>query len=412
MNYKKIFIEPEKTYIHMERYVNDGSPSGFSKNTTSEKTKPTGNYESFPLSIIQFDESIKVVCVGSSKYDNLQNNCIFCHPDNLSQNIMLKNKKHWKEIGQVIVAPTASGRTVKCLEGEKYFIKLDYIGMLGRIPRNLDFQRVQSACEVTNIIKDAIMDGKMNHRFSLLLEDCGRVAYLPNGDGTYYEMGYVIRDSKPFCKEQDSESLFLVPMFSLFYEDKNSLNDKPLLIQFFENQTKDVHEYLFDDVIAPLINVYFDTLEHCGLCLEAHSQNMLVAIDKQCHIKYIVARDMESVDKDLPLREFLGLSNNQIKATKYKCLRKSDYNYQIKHSFMYDFKLGKYTLSPILDLFKKKYANFDEKIILNKIKELVNLRAKDLPKDYFPNVWYDYDDIVHNQKEKRPYRAHEDLRYR
>ncbi len=62
----------------------------------------------------------------------------------------------------------------------------------------------------------------------------------------------------------------------------------------------------------------------------------------------VALRDMESVDKDVPLLEALSLKDNYT-ITEYKFLTNEAYNYQIMHSFMYDFKLGNYLLGPLVD---------------------------------------------------------------
>ncbi len=405
-------IIKEKSYIYMERYINNGSPSGFSIHTTSKETQPKNGYETFPVKIIEFDETIEVKEIGETHCYSLPPRCVFCHPDNIKQPIFQDNREHWREIGYISVSPTASGRTVKCVGEHQFFIKLDYIGMLGRITRNLDLQRLQSAYEVTKIIGNALGSGKMNKKFAMLREDYGRVAYLPIGDGRFYEFGFVLRDNQIVSVTDCENELFLIPTFSLFGTDIFAPESKPLIVQLFEKQDKPVNDFAFEDVFKPIIDCYFDVLINCGLCLEAHAQNMLVAIDKNYKIRCIVARDFESVDKDLPLREFLGLSNDEIVAKNYKCLRKTDYNYQIMHSFMFDFKLGFYLLDPLIEALKKVGKDFNEEIILSKIKVLVNDYIKKLPSDYFPDCWYNYANVIHEPGKKRPYIAHENPRYR
>lgn len=412
MDITKIFKDKEKAYIYMERYVNNGSPSGFSKNTTSESTQPFNGNKTFPVKIIKFDDEIQVKEIGSTECYLLPDKSIFCHPDNIEHPILQKNKQHWEIVGEIEVSPTASGRTVKCVGENNFFIKLDYIGILGRIPRNLDLKRIQSAFEVTNIIKNAIKAGKMNTKFALLLEDYGRAAYLPTEEGKVYELGFVLRNDRIYSANEQVKDLALIPTFSLFGNDLNEPNSKSILVQLFEKQDKPINKYAFEDILKPIIDCYFDTLINCGLCIEAHAQNMLVAIDSNYQIQYIVARDMESVDKDLPLRKFLGLPDDEIVAQNYKCLRESDYNYQIMHSFMYDFKLGGYLLDPIIELFKNTYDEFDEELIVSQIKLLAQSYIAKLPLDYFSECWYDYANVIHEQGKKRPYVAHANPRYR
>ena len=222
------------------------------------------------------------------------------------------------------------------------------MGFLGRIRRNLDYQHLLSACEVTRDICSGIDSGIYNEKFGILKEDKGRVAYLPRKEGGFYEFGYLIREANPHHRLADDE-LFLVPAFSLFAKDLYAPTYKPLLLQLHEYRGKSINDFAYFDVLGQIVDCYFDALVNHGFGMEAHAQNTLIAIDSDCQIKLIVSRDMESADKDLPLREYLGVKS-RIDALDYKCLRETDYNYTIKHSFMFDFKLGEYLLSPIIDL--------------------------------------------------------------
>lgn len=412
MNINEILLDDEKAYIYMERYVNNGSPSGFSKNTTSEKTQPQGETTSFPVKIIRFDETIRMEEIGKTRFNVLPDRCFFCHPDTLEHEILINIKEHWEIVGEIEVAPTASGRTVKCIGDNKFFLKLDYLGRLGRITRNLDTPHIQSANEVTTILKEAVLNGKMNSKFAFLLEDFGRVAYLPMENGGTYEIGFILRDNQLFKAQNSSEKFFLIPAFSLFGTDMKRPNDKPIIAQLFKEQDKSINEFAFEDVLKPIIDCYFDVLLNCGLCLEAHAQNTLIAIDEHYQIRYIVARDLESVDKDLSLREFFGYSNDIILAKNYKCLRNTDYNYTIKHSFMFDFKLGNYLLDPLLETFQKYFSEFKAEEIVGKIKAITHAYIDKLPQDYYPEKWYDYEKEIFDLDKKRPYIAHTNPRYR
>lgn len=119
---------------------------------------------------------------------------------------------------------------------------------------------------------------------------------------------------------------------------------------------------------------------------------------------------MESVDKDLTLRQILVVKPD-IKSVDYKCIKKTDYNYTIKHSFMFDFKLGEYLLSPLISLFST-IDGFDYNYIIDKIKTKSQSYITKLPNNYFPNVWYNYENKVFKENEKRPYICNENPKYR
>lgn len=397
----------EPSYIYMERYVNDGSPSGFDRvHTSSEKTSPRGSNDSFELLIIQFNEDIEIRSIGEET-NIIGDRCFFCHPDNIANSVFNDIKDLWEVVGSVRVAPTSSSRTVKVL-GKDYFVKLDYLGLLGRFRRNLDYQHLLSAYEVTRDICDGIVSGAYNDRFGLLTENNGRVAYLPLKSGGFYEFGYLIRDAKPFSRN-DNEELFLIPGFSLFSKDMYVPNAEPILLQLYRCSGMDINEFAFNDIIGPIIDCYFDALTNHGLAMESHSQNTLFAIDSDCKVKLLVSRDMESVDKDIPLREFLKVKS-KIESQSYKCIRKTDYNYTIKHSFMYDFKLGEYLITPIIDTFDT-VKGFNREFLIGMIKNKSASYIEKLPQGYFPSTWYNYANEIFEGSE-RPYISNENPKYR
>ena len=407
MKLELIFENFSEKYIYLERYVNNGSPSGFSFNTTSEYTAPLGTNEFYYLSVIEFDDTIEVKTIGDNNLYPLSEKAIICHPDNVKMDFLKNISEHWRETGKIKVSPTASGRTVKCIGENEFFIKLDYHGLIGRITRNLDSKKLYSACEVSEELINAINNNKMNNKFFLFKENCGKVAYIPLGDGQFYELGFVYREHTPYPYNNKIKAY--LPFFSLFGTDRFALDDLPIIVQLYNKSSQDPNEFL-QNILTDVINCYFDSLENCGMCLEAHAQNMLIGIDENFNIQGIIARDMESVDKDLPLREYLNLDNN-FKSYPYKCLKLTDYNYQIMHSFMFDFKLGIYLIDPLIDTFNK-YIPINVEQIIYRLKEVSKSRIKNLPNNYFPNYWYNYDNKIFDRSKPRPYIAHDNPRYR
>lgn len=419
MKLKRIIQGSEHAYVYMERYINNGSPSGFDKKHTSSKyTSPRSRAQYFNLLVIRFDESIMIKSIGedvditftanSGDEVRFDERCVFCHPDNLDAGLLKDIYDHFEVAGTVKVAPTASARSVKLL-GTDYFIKLDYMGYLGRIRRNLDYQHLLSSYEVTKDICSGIDSGVYNERFGVLREDKGRVAYIPQSDGGYYEFGYLIREATPYCRSVNDE-LFLIPGFSLFAKDTYAPNARPIILQLLDVSGKNVNDFAFCDVMGPILDCYFDALVNHGFGMEAHAQNTLIAINRQFEIKLIVFRDMESVDKDLPLRDYLGVSSEML-ASGYKCIRKEDYNYTIKHSFMFDFKLGEYLLCPLIELFAT-VDGFDRSETINKMKAKSRFYIQKLPEGYFPDTWYNYENKQFREGEKRPYISNEDPKFR
>ena len=151
-------------FLKAERYLNDGSPSGLTVNTTSKYTCPKALTPYFNLQQIKFDHEIFMEDFGENKPCFAKEGCIFIHPDILQSNELMNNLNYFVE-DELIVAPTASGRTVLALE-ENYFVKLAYLGYLGRLVRHLSGEIVRSACEVTMQLIKATKTKKLNSAFS------------------------------------------------------------------------------------------------------------------------------------------------------------------------------------------------------------------------------------------------------
>lgn len=390
-------------FLYLERYVNDGSPSGFTDTyTTSFLTSPRERFQSFHLCGIKFHEEIAVQEFGI-KPEGLNDEWhLLIHPDmlyNPSNNKFFSQTKEIK-IDAVRVSPTSSCRTVKLLEGNEWFIKLHYQGLIGRVDRQLTINHALSAVEVTDFIKNGIDSNKLPCFFYLQKEPYAKVANIKVKNNSF-EWGMVYRapNTYPLIEKRN----FLLPAFSLFSLDRLSPNDPTLLEQLIQKQNKKVEDYLFEDIICPIYDAYFSLLLNLGIQLECHSQNTLFAIDENYKIIGMVARDAESIDKDISLMDDKNIGHN-FKTTVYKCRYRTNYKYFIMHSFMFDFKLGEYLISPIIDDAFKKFSINKNKLIL-KIREFNETYIIQLPKDFFPNdgKWYKNTKRVHKKNGRQKY---------
>lgn len=384
---------PITAYLKCERYINDGSPSK-NNNTTSKETSPKSSTGQFYLKLIKFSNDVVVEEIGE-KSILFPQNTICIHPDMLTHDFFVD--KQLTTIEEFLVEPTASGRTVLANGAYPIFLKLAYPKCLGRLTRHMGREKISSACEVTKRLIEAIDSKKMNKKFALLKEDSGRVAHIPTSEGDY-EWGMIIRDFYPY---PHTEEEYLMPIFSLFSseytpgEEKTNTNHVFFLKQFFLKQTKKSDTFLLEDIIFPLFDCYFDALLKAGIELEAHSQNMLIAFDSKFKIKRIVCRDLESAGRDITLMERLGLSLNTDNIN-YKCNKllpiETGHKYPkwyITHSFMFDYKLGEYVITPLINCAKSVLPGFNEEYVINKIKEYNQKYIQQLP-DFFPPDWCYY----------------------
>lgn len=120
---KKTNIE---LHMYMERYVNDGSPSGFSFTySTSKQYSPKYGARSFELNLFRTEN---IHLYGKNEH-NIFSNCIAIHPDDFD---IFKNRNDCQLLNKTVSAiPSSSPRTILTnLEGTPYFLKLHYSGIL------------------------------------------------------------------------------------------------------------------------------------------------------------------------------------------------------------------------------------------------------------------------------------------
>lgn len=394
-----ILKNPFKSLLYMERLVNDGSPSLFSfKYTSSRETCPlyTSQFKICAMKDPSPDD-IEDIGVLPPEFNVEFDRVFFLHPD-------WKNKSVSFQIDtlDLYVSPTSSSRTVRALWSD-YYIKLCYPGVLGRITRELRKEHVLSSIDVTQILCYLIKRNNCPPKLSFFPEWGGRLYHQK-----YIDMGFVVRDASPYGSTVQQIHA-IIPAFSLFSSDRKS-NDMPIIVQLLNRQSKPI-DYLLEQLIYPIIDIFFYCLFQGGLLLEMHSQNFLIGIDNNADIVTIILRDLDSVDKDIPLINNLNL-DIELQSFPYKCIDSQQYNYSIKHSFMYDHKLGEYFFDQLIKcLIKYKLTESGkiEKIISSYVKQ----RYGDFL-DLFPSgVWYKFNNVlIDRELEKRPYISFQNPKYR
>lgn len=392
-------IDKKDSLIYMERYVNEGSPSGFTKkNQTSHETCPfsdneffflmTGNSDNAVLEEIgNFPHKLFLECLGEKS--------IFVHPDmvnsNLFNSIVLKKSN-------VRVSPTSSSRTVKLLDYPGYF-KLSYNRVLGRIDRSLTFSHARASVELTNLLMRITSKNKYA-KLAFFPESGARVLKLNNSEDS---IGLVYRENDVAGLAAEYVK-YIIPVFSLFSKDIHHMDDIPLLIQLIEMHNADAFDFVLNKIIFVIIDSYFSLLLEEGLQPEWHAQNLLIGLDRDKEPCCIIMRDLESIDIDYTLRKNNG-NKDKMSFFPYKYIDDKQYNYKIKHSFMYDFKIGEYIFEPLIKLLERYYGIEKSKII-NAIQEYSYKYIKALPSDFFPsdNCWYAFDNVVVDRSiDSRPY---------
>jgi len=144
-------------------------------------------------------------------------------------------------------------------------------------------------------------------------------------------------------------------------------------------------------------------LINSGIQAEWHAQNLLIGFDENFLPIKFITRDLESMDKDISLIEQFKLPF-KFESYPYKCIYDSQDNYKIKHSFMFDFKLGEYIIQPLLNFLESVYF-VSSQTLVSSIKSCSAKQIEKLPDDYFPkNEWYVFENVmIDRTTDKRPY---------
>lgn len=387
--------------LHLERYVNKGSPSGFTYTyAVSERYDPRHPEKYFELPCINIakDSCIFFPSSNSGSSNFFVNDKVLfpVHPDMLSEAIANFKANGIQELGervQIKAAPTASMRTVLAhtLEGPIY-IKLHYNGIIGRINRGLPLAKAKAGVEITNILKNTTY---LPQSFSFFPEE---TAISTKCAHRASEFGVILRNSQAYPTKNGE--IYLIPFFSLTSKDLLAPNDPFLLPQIcdFHKSPLDI----FEKIISLVIESYLFLVFENGLIPEINAQNILLEVNEDYFPQRIVLKDLMGWEKDLTIRDELGLSNN-FASYPYKCIKKENGKiYYVRHSFSYDFKLGHYIFNDLIDCITKHYS-IESEVLYKVIRNSFAKFAKGREFKYFRpwNKWYSHPKCLLTKE--RPY---------
>lgn len=387
MQLSEIQRDPETALHAMERYVNEGSPSGFTHLfRSSPETDPWGGAESFPLYACRGPREWyrDYGDLSAARYTlGLLEDALLIHPDvvNVFRPAWLSDARLSVTRTHALAVPTSTSRTVQLL-GSCFadYVKLHYPAVLGRVRRELPWHKAVAGPEIcAEVLKR--MGDLLPRSFGLLHEAGTRVLVTPGGD----EVGMVWRKGAPVCANRVA---YMIPFFALFSMDRRSPGDPLLLVQILDKHARLPLDFLVESVLGPVIDCYSALVTRLGYQPECNAQNLLLGVDDLLRPTAIIFRDMGRVEKDLSLREQLGLRTDFASAP-YKCISRGDQLYRVRHSFAFDFKLSHYILLPIEDVLCKVYGVARERVRMA-FRERAHSFIESVSRDYFPEDGYWY----------------------
>lgn len=399
----EIIDDPIGSLNYLERYINDGSPSGFTqKYRPSEETDPFKGNPSFKLAIYTSESNLFKEFGFVPDFIENQQASMLLHPDTV--NSLNIDRPSLNQTAFEVV-PTASGRTVRVVGG-KHCIKLHYEGVLGRVFRGLPYKKAVAGPEISIEIKSEL--DTFPERFAFFDEIGAKTVDIVVDNVKINEIGMVVRDMQPFGHNANKIK-YVIPYFSLFSLDKNANKHEILFLQLLQAINEDPFEYSFTAIFKPILDSYFHLIAAFGYIPELNAQNLLIGVGEDNRIVSVIFRDLQRFEKDIDMRKSLG-RDISFESFPYKTIDSNDPLYIIRHSFSYDFKLSRYVLEPIVDILSNKFF-LDKDAIIDKISHYANEKITLLPNGYFPhNEWYRHDDILLTKK--RPYVKESNPQYR
>jgi len=278
--------------------------------------------------------------------------------------------------------------------------------------------KIDNAVKISEILKEKFDDGVFSKDLFFLPESFGRIIDFGSNHKAEFEkqyLGMIIRDYTPYPNKDIKDIQWrLIPSFSLFseeYKDADfSKSILELLFDFRNDMQLNYETFLLEKIIKPVFKLYFELLIETGLHIEGHSQNILylISINKnKLDVIGAVIRDFESFDKDTAILEKRGLYS-EFRNLKEKINNPDTEKYIKRNSFLFDFKLGEYLITPILNHSCKFKKDFDKEGIIKKIKEFNKQYIEQLEKlspNFYPQgKWWSYENVeIDRSKDDRPW---------
>lgn len=345
--------------FRLERWVNDGSPSGWTDGAhqVGEAFRPTGTRARIPVPTVQVhvDQCAWFGDRTDSGLEQLlradgQVLCLPLHPDVPITPEAIP--------GPVLSAvPTSSARTVAWPDATRpTHLKLHYPGLLGRAPRELNRRRVRISVATSIELSRLRASGVLDARTDFLAEPVGvvhpsSIVYHEND-----EVGLLVRDTSPLTPRR--AGLTVLPCFSLTSGDRLVSEDEPLLVQLIRQHGWNVDDFA-EALIAPLLRSYFELALSFGIIPEMHGQNTLVEIDPDGRCTRVVHRDLLDMVCDPLVRAARRLPVPT--GMRSRELSDTDGVYDWR-SWAFDFKFAEYTLEPAVLLFAATTGIHTEKV--------------------------------------------------
>lgn len=391
---------PEKALRYLERYVNDGSPSGFTQpGQLSVETDPFGTSPWYhPHVLIPATDKLEVFG-DVPDLPGCPKNSFLVHPD-VSKHTDLQGHNVSK-LKSIKLVPTSSGRTARIIDPTcDYYLKFHYPLIIGRFIRALPRMKTIPGPEMSSHLESAIRRNSLTPSLHILPET-GALVLDTSGNSEPCTWGLIFRHAKPLGPRA-KEIRSMIPLFSLWSTDRLRSFDPTIIEQLFDLHEGRLADIFLERVLIPILDAYFGLVTGFGLQIELNAQNILLGFNEELLPVAVIFRDLNGVEKDMPIHSMLGLNTNYKSTYKQITKEPNSDDYVIRHSFAFDSKLTHYVLLPIAMAVAKAMGK-QSHFLLEQLRAHVRGWLPRLPQDYFPreNIWYAHEDI--DLSKMRPY---------
>lgn len=343
------------TTLDLERFTNDGSPSGYTfKQSSSIPTTAWHGLPDYPLPIVQGERSWHLgdasllAALGIHPSEECP-----VHPDCLSRTAvhMRWNGSPWRHIR---VAPTSSPRVVIEAPAARVVLKLHYPNKLGRFARPLLGEQLRFGVEVSSHVCHL----KLN--YSEFLPELFAAEYEVEGYGKFENenrFGFLLRQASIAT---DEDLIWAVPCFSLLARRNVGLLRRPLvedIARWFETSPA----AFFSEYFIPTLCKSVAEIVNCaGVWPEITAQNFFFALTMDKQLK-IIWRDFQGFFVDHGLLALNGYSGPLFDFT-YHAIHVDQTQWR---SYLVDDVFHHHIVRPILRLFG---SDRDRKLIENSLR--------------------------------------------
>lgn len=225
----------------------------------------------------------------------------FIHPNELTHYAPLIRKySQIKDPLQFQATPTSSARSLIVKETTGTFptfgIKLSLSVEMGAAKRLIDDERATRSVYITDLLSDV-------HSETPLLKDSNKTWEIFKEVASFLPVehpelgGYILRE----LPQEMNQDIHL-PVFSLIA--KRSFEDRWIENLFDASPKQDKVDFVFEDLVLPLLELHSLIDFRQGLTTELHQQNVVYVIDRKTHlVKGVRLKDMDAHWVDYSLRE-------------------------------------------------------------------------------------------------------------